>query len=123
MKDYLRQLVAGQPNPLLARCLAREYLQARLLEMFQDQGAFRSWAFQGGTALRFLHGLPRFSEDLDFALERAADSIPFRELLDSVLADFTAEGYAVSVKINDRRTVCSAYVNFAGLPFELGLSP
>lgn len=31
-------------------------------------------AFQGGTALRFLFDLPRFSEDLDFALERPARS-------------------------------------------------
>lgn len=123
MKDYLQQLIAGQANPLLARCLAREYLQARILQTLQERGAFRSWAFQGGTALRFLYRLPRFSEDLDFALERPADSVPFRDLLQAVAADFTAEGYAVSVRINDRKTVFTAYVNFAGLPFELGLSP
>lgn len=28
-------------------------------------------AFHGGTALRFLYGSPRYSKDLDFALERA----------------------------------------------------
>lgn len=123
MKDYLQQLVAGRSNPLLARCVAREYLQARILQMLQDRGAFRGWAFQGGSALRFLYGLPRFSEDLDFTLERAVDTPPFGNLLQAVAADFTAEGYVVRIKINDRKTVCLAYVNFAALPFELGLSP
>jgi len=30
-----------------------------------------SLAFQGGTALRFLYALPRYSEDLDFTLGRS----------------------------------------------------
>lgn len=123
MKDHLRQLVSGQANPLLARCLAREYLQARILQTLQERGAFRCWAFQGGTALRFLYGLPRFSEDLDFALERAEAPVAFRDYLKSVAADFAAEGYAVRVTVNDRKTVRAAFVNLPGLPFELGLSP
>jgi hypothetical protein len=32
-------------------------------------GFFEVAAFQGGTSLRILHGLPRFSEDLDFMLQ------------------------------------------------------
>jgi hypothetical protein len=55
---------------VLAGNLAREYLQARTLLALQQAGAMIPMAFQGGTALRFLFGLPRFSEDLDFALER-----------------------------------------------------
>ena len=61
MKDYLRQILAEIDSPVLARCLTREYLQARLLQALQDRGVFSSWAFQGGTALRFLYSLPRFS--------------------------------------------------------------
>jgi hypothetical protein len=123
VKDHLQQLLAGQANPLLARCLAREYLQARILQMLQDRGAFQAWAFQGGTALRFLYRLPRFSEDLDFALERAGAPAGFRGHLRAVAADFAAEGYAVRVTVNDRKAVHSAFVNFDGLPCELGLSP
>jgi len=123
VKDHLRQLVSGQANPLLARCLAREYAQARILQTLQERGAFRCWAFQGGTALRFLYGLPRFSEDLDFALERAEAPVAFRDYLKSVAADFAAEGYAVRVTVSGRKTVRAAFVNLPGLPFELGLSP
>jgi hypothetical protein len=123
VKDYLHQLAAGQQNPLLARCLAREYLQARILQMLQERGAFRAWAFQGGTALRFLYRLPRFSEDLDFALEKSEPPSAFHDYLKGVAADFAAEGYEVQVALNDRKTVRAAFVNFPGLPFELGWSP
>ena len=68
MKEYLRQLAAQGGNDLLRGCLVREYLQARILESLQDRGVFLRWAFLGGTALRFLYTIPRFSEDLDFSL-------------------------------------------------------
>ena len=46
-------------------------------EIFQEVALYTLWradffevaAFQGGTSLRILHGLPRFSEDLDFILK------------------------------------------------------
>ena len=69
MKDYLRELCAGAETQLLAQQLVREYLQARLLLSLQQTGAMEVLAFHGGTALRFLFEIPRYSEDLDFALE------------------------------------------------------
>ena len=122
MKDYLRQILSGVNNPVLACCLAREYLQTRLLQSLQDRGAFNTWAFQGGTALRFLYSMPRFSEDLDFALVEPGVPVDFRDNLVSAGRAFEAEGYDVGVRINDRRTVKSAFVNFKGLLSELGLS-
>ncbi len=48
-----------------------------LKEILQEVGLYALWragffdvaAFQGGTSLRILHRLPRFSEDLDFILK------------------------------------------------------
>jgi predicted nucleotidyltransferase component of viral defense system len=68
MKEVLRQLVQRADDDLARRCLVREYLQARILQSLQDRGVFLSWAFLGGTALRFLYSIPRFSEDLDFSV-------------------------------------------------------
>lgn len=45
---------------------AKEALQECILAALAQAGLLRSTAFIGGTALRILHGLPRFSEDLDF---------------------------------------------------------
>jgi hypothetical protein len=70
VKDHLLSLAAAQPDPRLRLNVVREYLQAHILRSMQEAGAFASLAFQGGTALRFLYGLRRYSEDLDFALER-----------------------------------------------------
>ena len=71
MKDYIKQLVERIKDNNLARCMTREYLQARVLEILQENDAFVNWAFVGGTALRFLYSMPRFSEDLDFSLVKA----------------------------------------------------
>ena len=69
MKEYMRTLVQANPNPIQGRNIAREYLQARVLERLQKMGAFVPLAFLGDTALRFLYGLKRFSDDLNFSLE------------------------------------------------------
>jgi len=123
VKEYVRQILRGVGDPILGRCLVREYLQARLLQSLQDRGIFNTWAFQGGTALRFLYAMPRFSEDLDFALVVPAPMDDFRDHIASVRNGFEAEGYDVAARINDKKAVKSAFVSFRGLPFELGLSP
>ncbi len=123
MKEYLAELVRTAPTPLLARNAVREYLQARILGAMQRAGAMVPLAFHGGTALRFLHGSARYSEDLDFALERAREQYDFRAYLRAIEAELTAEGYVLSFKVNDRKVVHSAFIRFPGLLYELGLSP
>lgn len=123
MIDYLRQLLQGIEDSTRARCLVQEYLQARLLEMLQDAGAFAAWAFVGGTALRFLYGIGRFSEDVDFSLARPGMEDDFERLMKKAKSRFAAEGYGVSIKVNANRTVKSAMVKFEGLLYEAGLSP
>lgn len=123
MIDYLRQQIAAIDNNNLARCMVREYLQARLLECLQDTGAFETWAFVGGTALRFLYAMPRFSEDLDFSLIRPGADIRFEQYLKKAKSVFEREAYAVSIKAKTEKTVQHAFIKFVGLLFELGLSP
>lgn len=45
---------------------AKEALQQCLLAALAQQGLLADVAFIGGTALRILHRLPRYSEDMDF---------------------------------------------------------
>lgn len=123
MKDYLAAQVRAALNPTHGRNVAREYLQARLLAALQRAGAMIPLAFHGGTALRFLFAAQRYSEDLDFALERDRERYDFRGYLRTIQAELQAESYAVEIKVNDRKTVHSAFVRFPGLLHELGLSP
>jgi len=123
MKDYLKQQVGSIQDANLAGCIAREYVQARFLECLQENGAFISWALVGGTALRFLYLMPRFSEDLDFSLAGPGVEDNFTELMKKAKAGFQAEDYSVTIKAKTEKTVKSAFVKFDGLPFEIGLSP
>ncbi len=123
MKDYLKQLISARRENPSKRSVVREYLQARILQSLQDSQAFLNWAFHGGTALRFLYSIPRYSEGLDFALVDPKRPHRFQEHLLRLKAAFEAENYPVGLKVNDRKTVASAFVHFPGLLYELGVSP
>ena len=123
MKDYLKQQLENIQDQNLARCVTREYLQARTLETLQDNNAFVRWAFVGGTALRFLYSLPRFSEDLDFSTAAAGIEDNFIPLMQKIKKQFLAEGYSVSIKAKAAKTVKAAFIKFEGLLYELDLSP
>lgn len=123
MRSYLADLVERADSPLAARSMVREYLQARILSGLQHAGAMIPLAFHGGTALRFLHAIPRYSEDLDFALERPEADYDFRRYLRTVQGELHKERYTLSIRVRDTRTVHSALVRFPGLLYDLGLSP
>ena len=122
MKDHLRALVRGC-EPLRGRNVIREYLQARILGALQRAGAMTSLAFQGGTCLRYLFALPRYSEDLDFTLEGDPSRYALRRHLQAVRTELSAEQYRVELRVREHRAVHSAVVRFPGLLHELGLSP
>jgi Nucleotidyl transferase AbiEii toxin, Type IV TA system len=123
VKERLRELLHGTAGGPAARNLAREFLQASILAALQRAGAMVPLAFQGGTALRFLYSIRRYSEDLDFALERAEAGYDFRAYLEAVRADMRRDGYDVDLaRVSDQRAVHSGFVRFPGLLHELGLS-
>lgn len=122
MRDHLRELVRGL-DPLAGRNIVREYLQARILDGLQRAGAMSALAFQGGTALRFLYALPRYSEDLDFALEGASGSYDLKGWMTAVARQFEREGYTVSGSLRDRSVVHAGWLQFRGVLVDMGLSP
>jgi len=125
VKDYLRQILSATPAVLPRLRLVREYLQARILQALQEEGVFLRWAFQGGTALRFLYNIPRFSEDLGFSSTEADTDAPsiFARAVQHAREGLGAEGYAVDARSKDQKAVASAFLRFLGLLHELDLSP
>ena len=121
MKEHLRQLV-GESPPLQGRNVVREYLQGRILGAFQRAGAMTSLAFHGGTCLRFAFGLPRYSEDLDFAFEGDRSDCDLRAYLGAVRSELAVEDYSVDLRLREQRTVNSGLVRFPGILRDLGLS-
>ncbi len=123
MKEDLRRIVDKAPSPLLGLNLAKEYLQSRILGILQETGAMMPLAFCGGTALRFLYGLQRFSEDLDFSLVRAGADFSLERYIERVKHTLSREGYEIApAQLKTDRIVQRVMLKFPGLPFGLGLS-
>ena len=123
MIPYLKAQIAQAFTPEAQRAVVREYLQMRILQSLQNAGAMIPLAFHGGTALRLLYHMPRYSEDLDFALERQREQYDLRRYLTAIQRDLQAETYVVEIKLNERHVVHSAFIRFRGLFHRLGLSP
>lgn len=95
----LRQIESFYPENLrhFKRNLLREYLQYKVLDAVFTSREGQKLVFMGGTAIHIAHGLPRFSEDLDFDnMGLAEDS--FTSLADIIAKKLGKEGYAVETK-------------------------
>jgi predicted nucleotidyltransferase component of viral defense system len=72
-------------NPIEEEQATKEILQEVALYSLWRAGFFDVAAFQGGTSLRILHKLPRFSEDLDFILKEPNTDFEWSGYLDQLL--------------------------------------
>jgi predicted nucleotidyltransferase component of viral defense system len=90
----------------------REITQEILLAALGRTDFFQKTGFHGGTCLRIFHGLNRFSEDLDFALQKRSRTFGLHYYLDALEKELTAYGY--ELEMDDRskvgQTVRKAFV-------------
>ncbi len=122
MKDHCLALVAVKSGYNDKLNTMREYLQAYILSFMYEGGVFRHAAFVGGTALRFLHGLPRFSEDIDFS-QAGKEKVAFGAMMNKITRELELAGYSAEVLVDEDKTVNSAFIKFEGLMHEAGISP
>ena len=59
---------------------------------------FKHAAFQGGTCLRIIYNLPRFSEDLDFIMFNPTPEFAWQPYLDAIKLEFDSWGLSLQVK-------------------------
>src|SRR5579863_1050930 len=90
--SYQCQTVLDQENAL------KEIAQEIALMALSRAGFFRIAAFQGGTCLRILYGLQRFSEDLDFVLEKSNPNFDWDQYIKNMREEFSAYGYSLEVR-------------------------
>src|SRR5215510_14360448 len=74
----------------------REILQAIALIGLWRGKFFEHAAFYGGTALRILYGLDRFSEDLDFTLLQKSPSFDWKIFEKNVVEELKSFGFDVA---------------------------
>lgn len=122
MKALWVEEVQSVADPVRRVNLVRENLQVLALRSLHESAAFRQMAFVGGTALRFLHQIPRFSEDLDFSLCDRTDGYKPADWMDKLLRDLKFAGFDAEVRWNDQRNVHSGWIRVPGLLHEIGFS-
>lgn len=79
-----------------------EVMQQITLAGLYRAGFFHKAAFYGGTCLRIFHGLPRFSEDMDFTLLQAQDGFLLENYFDAIQNEFLALGREVVITKKDK---------------------
>ena len=85
----------------------REIMQEIALAGLQRSGFFEKAAFYGGTALRIFHGLPRFSEDLDFSLLELNSDFTLEPYFKGIQTEFNALGITVSITGKNKTAITS----------------
>jgi predicted nucleotidyltransferase component of viral defense system len=66
-------------------------------------GFFDKAAFCGGTCLRVFHGLPRFSEDMDFSLTEKNVEFNIENYFPAVIEEFKASGRDVLITKKEKK--------------------
>ena len=121
MKEEAISLAKNIANPGQRLNVLREYLQALVMRSLHESEAFQCIAFVGGTALRFLYGLPRFSEDLDFSFD-SSKGYALEKWMNKAKRDLQLAGLDTAVTLNDRKTVHVAWIKIGGVLKDVGLA-
>ena len=89
----------------------REILQEIVLLGLSRAGFFDHALFYGGTALRILHGLDRFSEVLDFSLIVPDETFDLSTYEDAVIEALHSFGFEVTIQMkNTESNIKSAFL-------------
>lgn len=110
-------------NPAHRKYLVKEYIQLMILDFLATSKYVKKIAFIGGTNLRLVKGIDRFSEDLDFDCKDFSVE-DFTEMSQSVLTFLQRSGIRAETreKQSEKLTVFRSRIYFPELLFELGLS-
>lgn len=103
------------------RNILKEYLQYQILNIIFSTSEGQKLCFIGGTALRIIHGLPRFSEDLDFDTS-GLTAIEFEKIGNQVKSGLEKEGYEVEISFSGQ-SAFRCNIRLPQLLFKQGLSP
>ena len=84
-------------DSLFDRYILKEYIQLSILDYLSATLFIRKIVLIGGTNLRLVRGIDRFSEDLDFFLKRPDPDFQWQRYLDPIIQDGAGEGFHFNV--------------------------
>lgn len=95
-QDFLKEFT--KKSQTTEKNIVREYVQHLFLSALYKLPEAEKLLFKGGTALRFLYGSPRFSEDLDFTGENIHRCQTIDNLFVNALSKIEKQGIKVDFK-------------------------
>ncbi len=103
----------------------KEIIQEIALSGLSHGGFFNKAAFYGGTCLRIFHGLPRFSEDLDFALLEKDSNFDLSDYFPALRKEFLSYGIEINIesKSKEHQGVQSAFLKGNTLMLMMSFFP
>jgi predicted nucleotidyltransferase component of viral defense system len=113
MNEAIRQMLASYEIRTVADSLRalREVMQEIALLGLWRGKFFEKAAFYGGTTLRVLYGLDRFSEDLDFSLLKKSDGFDLADYSNFLKRELASFGFVVEIESKKKQTqVQSAFL-------------
>ncbi len=122
MKDYLAKLIESEKSKAHNVNIIREYIQKYILFILYGKKYHSKLIFVGGTALRILYDLKRYSEDLDFSLKVKEPKFNFIDMIEKVKKECSLAGYDVITKSKVQENVKNSFLKFPGLLYEYGVS-
>lgn len=107
------------------RNAVHEVMQQIALAGLARGGFFERAAFYGGTCLRILHGMRRFSEDMDFSLLEPDLNFRFEDYFPAVVEEFKLAGKDVEIKMKHKgqpSAIESAFLKESSEVFDIGFT-
>jgi predicted nucleotidyltransferase component of viral defense system len=123
MRDYIEKVINKNYSAYENKNLLREYLQKFILFIIYRKKIFREIVFTGGTCIRLIYGMSRFSEDLDYSLSCNTKNFDFLKMVKLIKAELELSGYDVEIKSKISGNVKSSFLKFKNLLYETGISP
>lgn len=124
--SMMKSMIDRYQNPKInEQTKIREILQQMALLGLERHGFFEKAAFYGGTALRILYGLDRFSEDLDFTLLKPDPNFDFSPFLKGMQKELASFGFEMDVtqKVKNIETsILSAFMKMNTIKLHLAIS-
>jgi predicted nucleotidyltransferase component of viral defense system len=121
IKGYFPAELRG--NATYEKYMLKEYIQLMILDFLSTSPYVEKVVFIGGTNLRLVKGIDRFSEDLDFDCKNFSQE-DFVQMTDDILRFLQRSGFKAETrdKVNTKLTAFRRNLYFPELLFELGLS-
>ena len=121
IRSFFPPAIAGDHR--FDRYMLKEYLQLLILDHLATTPYIHKLSFIGGTNLRLIQGIDRFSEDLDFDC-KDMNGEEFKEMTDDVVRFLLKNNIQVETrdKENPRLTAFRRNLYFPQMLFNLGLT-